>query len=605
MARELEHLRLVASALAGRTVDVAATDAGEPAWTDGSTVYVPGDATGADRVRMIGVQASLLAAGSLEPEVVRTLARRPQLLRRYLAVEGHRALVANEEVLPPSVRRLVVGATVARAGSVEASLELARSRQAIEDAPRLFGTIHPRRLLAAADRTEMARATASAGLTTPGTDDRADLIELPDDDDDESIGHRLSSPVGGGGAVGRLLRKLVSPVRHRDGGGPPGADAPTHFAAGRPGAGRRAVSGVPPGTIEGITGFAPAGRAYPEWDRHRRRYRPDWCTVTEVDPPVRAAVGAPLPDSVALRRSLARLGIGLTRCRRQRQGDDIDIDAAVEARVDTLLGLPHDDAFYVESLRRRRDLAVLVLLDVSGSAGEPGTGGKMVHEHQRSAAASLTAALHALGDRVALFAFSSRGRQAVQLLRVKAFDDHLDGDVARRLSGLAPGAYTRLGAAIRHGTSILEERGGTPRRLLVVLSDGLAYDHGYEGPYGEADAHRALVEARRRGVGCLCLSVGTDAEPAALRRVFGAAAHATVPRAEELPGLIGPLFRAALRSAEAQRRAFQRQARTRERLEIEMGERSELIATERPPGSRALMGRRRPAPSGGAAPVDR
>jgi nitric oxide reductase activation protein len=280
-----------------------------------------------------------------------------------------------------------------------------------------------------------------------------------------------------------------------------------------------------------------------------------------------------VPDGVALRRALARLGIGLTRCRRQRQGDDIDIDAAVEACVDKLAGSPHDDDFYLESLRRRRDLAVLVLLDVSGSAGEPGAAGKTVHEHQRSVAAALTAALHGLGDRVALYAFNSRGRQAVQLLRVKAFEDHLDGDVAPRLAGLAPGAYTRLGAAIRHGTSILEERGGTPRRLLVVLSDGLAYDHGYEGHYGEADARRALVEGRRRGVGCLCLSIGTDAEPIALRQVFGAAAHATVPRGEQLPGLIGPLFRAALRSAEAQRRAFQRKERTRAHLELEMSTR--------------------------------
>ena len=84
-----------------------------------------------------------------------------------------------------------------------------------------------------------------------------------------------------------------------------------------------------------------------------------------------------------------------------------------------------------------------------------------------------------------------------------------------------------------------------------------------------AHARRALVEARRRGVGCLCLSVGTDVEPAALQRVFGTAAHATVPRADQLPALIGPLFRAALRSAEAQRRSFQRKARTKERLEVE------------------------------------
>ena len=100
-----------------------------------------------------------------------------------------------------------------------------------------------------------------------------------------------------------------------------------------------------------------------------------------------------------------------------------------------------------------------------------------------------------------------------------------------------------------------------------MLSDGFAYDHGYEGRYGEADARRALAEARRRGVGCLCLSVGADAEPAALRRVFGAAAHATVPR-RQLPAVIGPLFRAALRSAEPS--AAPSSARSaRERLEIE------------------------------------
>jgi nitric oxide reductase NorD protein len=126
-----------------------------------------------------------------------------------------------------------------------------------------------------------------------------------------------------------------------------------------------------------------------------------------------------------------------------------------------------------------------------------------------------------------------------------------------------------LGAAIRHGTAIVERRSGTPRRLLVVLSDGFAYDHGYEGRYGEADARRALTEARGRGVGCICLSVGMHAEPDALRRVFGSAAHAGVARPDALAGLIAPLFRAALRSAEGQHRAFQRKERTRERLEID------------------------------------
>ncbi len=157
----------------------------------------------------------------------------------------------------------------------------------------------------------------------------------------------------------------------------------------------------------------------------------------------------------------------------------------------------------------------------------------------------------------------------MQVFRIKRFDDQLDGRVARRIDSLSPAAYTRLGAAIRHGGAILDERAGTSRRLLVVVSDGFAYDHGYEGRYGEADARRSLVEARRRGMGCLCLSVGTDVDPVALRRVFGTASHATVPTPEQLPAMVGPLFRAALHSAEAQRHTFQRKERSKELLAIE------------------------------------
>ena len=193
-----------------------------------------------------------------------------------------------------------------------------------------------------------------------------------------------------------------------------------------------------------------------------------------------------------LRRALARLGVAVERRHRQLQGDDIDIDAAVEARVETLAGSAPDESVYIDSVRRRRDLSVLILLDISGSAGEPSVTGAAVHELQRRAAAALTVALHDLGDRVALFAFHSQGRAAVSVVPIKRFDDPLDTLVFRRVGGLVPGAYTRLGAAIRHGAAVVEAHGGTPRRLLVVVSDGFAYDYGYEGAYGEADARRRV-----------------------------------------------------------------------------------------------------------------
>jgi nitric oxide reductase activation protein len=311
---------------------------------------------------------------------------------------------------------------------------------------------------------------------------------------------------------------------------------------------------VAPSEAEDVADSDRDGWKYPEWDTHRRRYRPDWCTVHEIDAPPEPGQVLGRPDVHSLRRPLTRLGIGLDRAHRQAQGDDIDVDAAVEARVATLAGSAPDENVYLDNLRRRRDLAVLVLLDVSGSVAEAGTFGQTVHEQQRAAAAALTVALVELGDRVALYAFQSQGRSAVNMVPVKRFDDNLDALAMRRLSSLTPGAYSRLGAAIRHGTSVIAEKAGTSRRLLVVLSDGLAYDHGYERVYGAADARRALGEARRQGIGCLCLTIGAATDSGELSRVFGSAAHASIPKPTQLGDVIGPLFRAALRSADLRRR---------------------------------------------------
>jgi nitric oxide reductase NorD protein len=567
---ELQSLGLVASAIAGRTMEVAAATAGTLSWSDGRTVFLERGASPGDAIRMLAVQASLVACGSLEPDVIGPLARRRVLARRYLAVEGHRALLANEHVLPPLARSLIDRDLAASVGTAAASLEMARHRHTIDEPPRVFGVIDVRRALTSIHRTaELPFGRSSEMQRQPVYGATADL---PDDEDGDDVADLLTSPVGGGGVGGSLLIRMLRPARRRAGGGPLGANSPTRYRSTWPGSRRDAVaSSTSMGEFEAtwVIDVEPVHMAYPEWDVTRGRYRMDWCTVLEADARSDAGSTMQLPSGLAMRRSLARLGTGRARFRRQAQGDDVDIDAAVEAHIDTLAGVPHRDDGYVDYRRRRRDLTVLVLLDVSGSAGEPGMAGTSVHEHQRLAAAALTAALHDLGDRVALYAFNSRGRRAVQLLRVKGFDDSLDVQMSRRLSALEPAAYTRLGAAVRHGANLLDRRSGTARRLLVVLSDGLAYDHGYAGRYGEADARRALTEARRRGVGCLCLSVGTNAEPEALRRVFGSAAQARVSGLDALPALIAPLFRAALRSAEGQHRAFQRKQRTRERLEID------------------------------------
>jgi len=545
-----ERLSLLASAISSRALQVAAGGPGEKAWTNGRVVFVDASIDRREQIDAVAVQASLLAAGSLDTDVVRRLTRRSALARRYLAVEGHRALAAIADLLPPSVRTLIDSNVAARADSPAASLAAALSRESVADPPDSFGTIRARHLLTSINRAD---SSATTRQDAPREQRNHVLAELAEDEDDGTAADLFSSPVGGRGALGRLLGKLLEVVRQLNGGGPPGADAPTHRTRAGTRTGRNPVLSTGMAGIVEEAAIERRGTRYPEWDVHRRRYRQDWCTVQEVEP--RPKDGTPLfvSDAYGLRRPLARLGVGLDRFRRRVQGDDIDIDAVVEARVEVMAGSAPDEAVYIESLRRRRDLSVLLLLDSSGSAAEPGATGQTVHEQQCAAAAALTVALHELGDRVALYAYCSRGRSAVQLMPVKRFDDGLDTAVMRRLHGLVPVAYSRLGAAIRHGAAVLEDRGGTSRRLLVVLSDGLAYDHGYEPAYGAADARRALAEARRRGTACLCLSIGAHTDAETLRLVFGSAAHATIPTIEQLSHVIGPLFRAALRSADIPR----------------------------------------------------
>ncbi len=548
-AEGLRRLGLLASALAGRTLEVAAGAPAERAWTDGRIIFLDPDADTDGQLQALAVQASLLAAGSLDLTVIRRLARRPALASRYLAVEGFRALAANENLLPPVVRVLLDGEVAPRTDSAAASLAVALSREALAEPPAVFGAIRARKLLASKDRDRKSR-SASEHVARRQPD--RGLAEL-DDDNAVDGADVWSSPVGGRGGLGRLLQQMLGVVRRLGESGPPGADAPTHLRRFSPRHGGSAVVSKPMVAASGgIVGEA-GGTTYPEWDVYRRGYRPNWCTVHEVSPPT-GDVSPALWSSRNLLRPLARLGLGLDRYRRQAQGDDIDIDAAVEERVELLARSAPDEAVYLDNLRRRRDVAVLLLLDVSGSAAEPGASGQTVHAQQRAAAAALTSALHDLGDRVALYAFHSQGRAAVHLIPVKRFDDDLDAAAMRRLGGLVPGAYSRLGAAIRHGAAVLENRAGTPRRLLVVISDGLAYDHGYERSYGAADARRALAEARYRGIGCLCLTVGAGTNVDDLRRVFGSAAHATIPRPEQLSRVIGPLLRSALGSAELRRR---------------------------------------------------
>jgi nitric oxide reductase activation protein len=146
------------------------------------------------------------------------------------------------------------------------------------------------------------------------------------------------------------------------------------------------------------------------------------------------------------------------------------------------------------------------------------------------------------------------GREDVRVVRLRRFSEHGSGAFRARLGSVVPEAYTRLGAAIRHGAHVLEDEAGTGSKLLLVVSDGFTHDLGYEGAYGQADAARSIEETRAQGIGCLCLALGGTDDAGRLDRVFGPAAYAVAGELEDLRRDIRALFERALQGADTRRR---------------------------------------------------
>lgn len=537
MTLDLSRYELAACLLARRNVSVVVDPTASRPWADHRSIHVL-ESDDEEVRRQVLAAASLIGAGVFDaPGWARS---RPRTRDRVLAFEAGRAraLVRGRYpgLAPDGAPDHVDAPTSADA------LRLARSGAVAPEVAWWWGELRP--------------------PAVPVPVEAAPEVHLVPPDaavDEAQAAHDRGRSLG---AVGRLLEHLGRSRRRGGGGSRSEGDGPgstfTRSWGGRSGAGPGgwARTGADPTTTE--VEREPGVHAYPEWDHRLARYRPRWCTVREVAPPC----GPPTPPPpVDLRAALHHLGLALARVPRQPHGDDLDLDRCVDANIDLLSGVEPHPSWHVARLRRRRDLAVEVLVDVSDSTRDRAPDGRRIHEHQVEVARAVSGAIEELGGTTAVHAFRSRGRHDVELIRCKWFGRNPGDDLAGALAGLEPGARTRMGAAIRHGAEVLRRHGGASLRMLVVITDGFAHDDGYEGPHGREDARRALLEARRAGIASLCLSVGSPLVPTELSEVFGTTAHA---HAEDLAGLRGDL-RHVTSSAVADAERIRRR-HTKERL---------------------------------------
>jgi nitric oxide reductase NorD protein len=281
---------------------------------------------------------------------------------------------------------------------------------------------------------------------------------------------------------------------------------------------------------------------YPEWDYAIRQHRVHWTTLRDY--PVRQGHQAVIDDIITKYAPLAHRLEALIRTaqvsrphrlRRQAEGDALDLDACIAATISRRHGEAPDPLIHSRTERRHRDLATLLLLDVSHSTND-----RLPHSDatvlalERAAAALLGDAMAGIGDRFAIRAFCSNGRHDVRYGAIKDFAAPFDIAAKRRLAGLAGALSTRLGAALRHAGQELA-RQITYRRLLLVVSDGEPSDiDAGDRRYLVEDARHAVQELGQHGIDVFC--VGLDAgNNNDFTRIFGGANVMRIDRIERLP----------------------------------------------------------------------
>jgi len=279
---------------------------------------------------------------------------------------------------------------------------------------------------------------------------------------------------------------------------------------------------------------------YPEWDHRSQSYRDPgaWVRLLPCEDGPSAWVDRTLRAHAtlihAIRGRFQVLRARRVKLRRQEDGDELDLDAYIEATADLRAGRTSRQALYQSERPARRDVAVLLLVDISGSTDGWVSAQRRVIDVEKEALLLVCIALADLQDPFAVFAFSGQGHDAVTLRTLKRFDEPYGADVSRRIAALEPEAYTRTGAALRHATSVLM-KSSARHRLLLLLSDGKPNDvDEYEGRYGVEDTRQAVVEATLQGIHPFCLTIdrqGVDY----LSYVFGPTRYALLPRPELLP----------------------------------------------------------------------
>ena len=287
---------------------------------------------------------------------------------------------------------------------------------------------------------------------------------------------------------------------------------------------------------------------YDEWDFRAHDYKPRWCAVQEqtLSQGEEDFYDEALLEHSALvtqtRKQFELMKPELFRkMKKLADGEDIDLDPAIEWMVDVRAGVTPTEKIYWRRNKIERDVAIAFLIDMSASTDEEiakrerpssdvdddprkylswwvskrrqemAAPPKRIIDLEKEATVLLITALETIGDEYGIYGFSGYGRDNVEFFVIKDFQEVFGPQIKKRIDQIAPIRSTRMGPAIRHATTKLNETGAKVK-ILFLLSDGRPQDHGYgrdrtEKEYAIHDTKQALNEAKRDGITPFAITV--------------------------------------------------------------------------------------------------
>ncbi len=282
--------------------------------------------------------------------------------------------------------------------------------------------------------------------------------------------------------------------------------------------------------------------SYAEWDYRSQAETASWVTVREKKPkPGEIEIVDQIVSQNGhlisrMERILHAIRYsGLRRIRKLEEGDEVDINAAVRALIDLRSGVQPDTRIMMRSLRKNRDISVLVLLDLSNSTNQRLAGQEeTVLDLTRQICVLFADVIEDVGDPFAIHGFCSKSRHNVEYFRFKDFGQPYDEGSRARIAGMTGQRSTRMGAAIRHAAHHLDGQ-EAGKKLLMLITDGAPSDIDVRGTkYLMYDAKMAVKEAAKSGIHTHCISLDPKADEY-VSQIFGARGYMVVDHVRYLP----------------------------------------------------------------------